>query len=159
MKTQLANNKTENITISQAGILMETILRQNYLQFDKFYQPHKAVAMGSPTSGLVAEMILQNYEQHLKKNIPDSNKIIFYNRYVNDIIIIYDTKHTNMNDIQNYVDKIHLELQFKATDEIDNTISFLDLLITRGQNKLSINIYRKPTTTDTTIHYKFNYSL
>jgi hypothetical protein len=52
---------------------------------------------------------------------------------------------------------IHKGLQFKATEETDNSISFLDLLITRASNKLSINIYRKPTTTDTTIHYKSNH--
>ena len=109
--------------------------------------------MGSPISGLIAEIFLQNYEQHLKKNIPDSNKIIFYNRYVDDIIIIYDTKHTNMNDIQNYVDKIHLELQFKATDEIDNTISFLDLLITRGK-KQAVNKHISKT-----YHYRYNNTL
>jgi hypothetical protein len=41
-----------------------------------------------------------------------------------------------MNDIQNYMDTIHPELQFKATDKIDNTISFLDLLITRGKKQI-----------------------
>jgi hypothetical protein len=138
------------LSISQAIILLETILKQNYLQSnDKFYQPHKGVAMGSPISGLITEIFLQNYEQHIFKNNLDSNKIIFYNRYVDDILIIYDTNHTNMNNIQDYMNKIHKEILFKATDEIDNTISFLDL-ITREQNKLSINIYRKPTTTDKT---------
>jgi hypothetical protein len=57
------------------------------------------------------------------------------------------------------MDKIHLDLQFKATYVIDNTINFLDLLITRDKSKLPINIYRKPTTTDTTIHYKSNHPL
>jgi hypothetical protein len=63
-----------------------------------------------------------------------------------------------MNDIQDFMNKIHKELQYKATDEKDNTITFLDLLITREQTKLSINIYQKPTTTDT-IHFKSNHPL
>jgi hypothetical protein len=115
--------------------------------------------MGSPISGLIAEISIQNYEQHVVKNILDSNKIIFYNRYVDYIIIIYDNNHTNANDIENYMNTIHKDLKFKATDEIDKIISFLDLQITRNQNKLTIDIYRKPTTTDTTIHYKFNHPL
>jgi hypothetical protein len=78
MKTQLTNNKTDNKTIAQAGILLETILRQNYLQFDnKFFQPHKDVAMGSSIPGLVAEMFLQHHEKLLMKNILDTKKIIF----------------------------------------------------------------------------------
>jgi hypothetical protein len=31
--------------------------------------------MGSPISGLMAEIFLQNYEQHITKNALDSNKI------------------------------------------------------------------------------------
>jgi predicted RND superfamily exporter protein len=119
------------------------------LQFKKICQPYKSVAMGSHISGLMAEIFLQNYEQYIVKNILDSNKINFYNRYVDDIIIIFDNNHTNANDILNYMNKVHKDLQFKATEEIDNTISFLDLLITRNHNKLLMDIYRKPTTTDT----------
>lgn len=55
------------------------------------------------------------------------------------------------------MNKIHKDLQFKATEEVDNKISFLDLLINRKNSSLSIDIYRKPTTTDTTIHYKSNH--
>ena len=45
------------------------------------------------------------------------------------------------------------------TDEENNTINFLDLTITRKHKKLDINIYRKPTTTDTTIHYKSSHPI
>ena len=115
--------------------------------------------MGSPISGLMAEIFLQHYEEQLIKGTIDSTKIIFYNRYVDNILIIYDQNQINKDDIQNYINKIHPDLKFKATDEIDSTINFLDLLITRRQNKLDINIYRKTTTTDTTIHYKSNHPL
>jgi hypothetical protein len=89
MKTLLPIRKIDNITITQAVTLLDTILRQNYLKSDnKFYQPQKGVAMGSPISGLMAEIFLQNYEQKLMKDTLDSKKIIFYNRSVDDIIII-----------------------------------------------------------------------
>lgn len=54
---------------------------------------------------------------------------------------------------------IHKGLQFKTTEETNGSISFLDLMITRAHNTFSINIYRKPTTTDLTIHYKSNHPL
>jgi hypothetical protein len=115
--------------------------------------------MGSPISGLMAEIFLQNYEQHIIKNALDSNKITFYNRYVDDILLFFYNNHTNVNDISNYLNKVHQDLHYKATDDIENTINFLDLLITRNLNKLIIDIYRKPTTTNTTIHYKPNHPL
>ena len=158
MKTQLNKNKINKDTIAQAALMLDTILIQNYLKFNnKFFQPHKGVAMGSPISGLVAEIFLQHHK--LLKSIIDIKKIIFYNRYVDDVIIIYDERLTNSNEILNYMDNIHPELHFKVTDEENNNISFLDLLITKENNRLSINIYRKPTATDTTIHYRSNHPM
>ena len=115
--------------------------------------------MGSPTSALVAEILLQHYEDNLLKNILDNSNIIYYYRYVDDIRIIYDHSKTNRNEIERYINSIHHELKFTATDELNNTINFLDITITRKKTKLDINIYRKPTTTDTTIHYTSNHPI
>lgn len=38
---------------------------------------------------------LQHYEDNLIKNILDSSNITYYNRYVDDILIIYDQNKTN----------------------------------------------------------------
>jgi hypothetical protein len=42
-------------------------------------------------------------------------------------------------------------MKFTIKKETDNKICFLDVSITRNDNSLSFNIYRKPTTTDTII--------
>jgi hypothetical protein len=68
MKTLLAIRKTDNITITQAVTLLDTILRQNYLKPNtKFYQPQKGVSMELPILGLIAGIFLQIYEQQLIK--------------------------------------------------------------------------------------------
>jgi hypothetical protein len=156
----MTKNMIDNTTVTQTITLLDTILSQNYLMFDnKYYQPNKGVAMGSPISALVAEILLQHYEENLLKNILDNSNIIYYNRYVDDILIIYDHSKTNNNEIEHYINNIHPELIFTATDELNNSINFLDLKITRKQKELDINIYRKPTTTDTTIHYTSNHPI
>jgi hypothetical protein len=127
---------------------------QNYFQFDnKFFQPNKGIAMGSPISDTEAEILLQYYKDSLVKNNLENTNIKFYNRYVDDILIIYDEQKTTADTILSYMNTTHNHLKFKHTDEENQTISFLDLLITRNQDHLNINIYQKPTTTDTTIHY------
>jgi hypothetical protein len=73
--------------------------------------------------------------------------------YVDDVLIIYNTDHNSPENISHQINMIHPNLSFTPTYEENNTISFLDLLITRNNNTLDINIYRKPTTTDTTINY------
>lgn len=113
--------------------------------------------MGSPISGLIAEIFLQQHENNIIKNILDTNNIRLHNRYDDDILIIYDNSRTNPIEISGYMNNIHPALQFKPTTEANNSIYFLDLTITRQHNKLTLNIYRKTTTTDTTIHYNSNH--
>jgi hypothetical protein len=115
--------------------------------------------MGSPLSGLVAEIFLQYYEQSIVKNCLENNKIMFYNRCVDDILIIYDNNRINTEEINKYMNNIHNHMEFKMTDEENCTVSFLDLQIKRTQNQLLINIYQKPTTTATTVYYNSNHPM
>jgi hypothetical protein len=63
-KNLLNNIKIDNTLITQICILLDTILKQNNLQFNnKLYQPNKGVAMGSPISGLMTEIFSQYHEQ------------------------------------------------------------------------------------------------
>jgi hypothetical protein len=48
-------------------------------------------------------------------------------------------------------------LKFTPTHEHNNTINFLDLIIIRHPSKIEIDIYRKPSTNDTTINYTSNH--
>jgi hypothetical protein len=46
--------------------------------------------MGSPLSGIIAEIFLQNLEQLRLKHALESKTIIYYTRYVYDIFLIYN---------------------------------------------------------------------
>jgi hypothetical protein len=141
-------------TINQICNMLGTILRQNYFAIqDNCYQPDKDVAMGSPLSGTVAEIVLQHLEGIHTKPLLDSKNIIFYSRYVDDIIIIYYANHANPETIIRHANSIHNNVHLTPTLEADNQISFLDLLIIRKAQQLEIDVFRKPTTTDTTINY------
>jgi hypothetical protein len=47
--------------------------------------------MGSPVSGLVAKIYLQHFEDMMKHSV-ENGEITYYNRYVDDIVIIFDCK-------------------------------------------------------------------
>jgi hypothetical protein len=76
-------------------------------------------------------------------------KVMFYTRYVDDILMIYSAKHTAPETIHNLINKTHPKLQFMPTHEHNNSISSLDLPQIRQPEKIEIDIFRKPTTTDT----------
>jgi hypothetical protein len=75
------------------------------------------------------------------------------------IFLIYDSTHTNPDNIVHYIDIIHSNIQLSPTLESNNTVNFLDLSITRNPTHLSIGICLKPTTTDTTITFLSNHPL
>jgi hypothetical protein len=83
----------------------------------------------------------------------ESKDITLYTRYVDDILIIYDSSSATPNAITQYADAIHNSLQFSPTPENAGQINFLDLTITRKTTNLEVDIFRKPTTTNTTINY------
>jgi len=94
-KTLISKHNNEQTT-NQITMLLETILKQNYLSFQgNIYQPTKGVSMGSPISGIMAEIFLQHIENTQLKQIIDTNTIILYTRYVDDILIIYDNRKTS----------------------------------------------------------------
>ena len=77
---------------------------------------------------------------------------------MDDILIIYDASRTNLDGITQYAGSIHHSLQFNHMLESYDRINFLDLSIISKPPQIEIDIFRKPKTTDTTIHYLSNHS-
>ena len=84
-------------------------------------------------------------------------QIIFYTRYVDDVLMIYNTKYTFPETIHQHINNIHFNLLFTPSHENNNSLCLLDLLLIRQPDKIEIDVYRKSTTTDTTINYTSNY--
>ena len=138
-------------TTTQTLTLLETFLQQNYFSFqNNTYQPEKGISI----SNTFAEIFLQHLENTHLKHILESKHIILYTRY--DILMIYNTKYITPETIHQHINKTHSNLQFTPSHEHKNNISFLDLLLIRQLDKIEIDIYRKPTTTNTTINYTSN---
>jgi len=110
--------------------------------------------MGSPISSLIAKIFLQHYEDANVKQLLDMKNIALYVRYVDDIVVIYDTTKINLHTINTYINKIHNNIRINPTYEEHNSIAFLDLTIT-----LEVDIYRKPNTTHTIINFLSNHPI
>jgi hypothetical protein len=148
----LENNNTQILT------LLKVTLSQNYFIFQhKIYQPEQGISMGSPISSSIAEIFLQHYEDKHIKQLLDTKNIVLYTRYVDDILTIYDTTRIHPHAINTHINQIHDNIKLNPTHENHRSVNFLDLTITRKQTNLEIDIYRKPTTTDTTINFLSNH--
>jgi hypothetical protein len=107
----------------------------------------------------MAEIFIQHLENAHINHLLESKGITFYSRYLDDILIIYDSLYTNTNTILQYDDEIHKNLPLNPTPENARQINFLDILIKRKTTYLEMEIFRKHTTTNTTINYFSNHPL
>jgi hypothetical protein len=69
------------------------------------------------------------------------------------ILIIYDNTKIDTNTITQHLKNFNNNLIFTPTLEENNITHYLDLTIQRTAHGLQLGIYRKPTNTDTTIHF------
>jgi hypothetical protein len=150
-KQLLKGNNTDDQHIKEVINILKTILNQNYFQYNrKFYKPKTGITMGCPLSGTIAEIFIQHLEQQTLKHTLESQAIIYYTRYVDDIFIIYNQNKITPEQILEQFNKQHKALQFTITEE-NKQIPYLDLNITNKLGTVGIGIYRKPTMTDIVI--------
>jgi hypothetical protein len=113
--------------------------------------------MGAPSSGLIAEIFLQHIERSQLTYLTHKHNIINYCRYMDDIILIFDSNHSNTQKILNDFNSLHPKLLFTAETEKDHTLNFLDISILRTPTNMRTAIFRKPTFTDTIIPFTSNH--
>jgi hypothetical protein len=139
MKTRV--NKDYQYEIIQ---ILKTVLEHNYFQINEYYKQTDGLAMGAPTSAVIAETYMEHTQIY---PILTKQQIVAYSRYV-DILIIYDEKKTNKIHTLNEFNKLQPTINFTLEKEQQESISFLDITIHCKHNNLQFSIYRKPTQTD-----------
>jgi len=115
--------------------------------------------MGSPISSTKTEIYLQFLEEIFIKQWLESKETIYWKRYVDDILIIFDQNKTDGRTVMTHMNNIDKHLEFKLSEEENNIINYLDLSIHRNTNNIDIGIYRKPVHTDVIIQFPSNHSL
>jgi len=73
--------------------------------------------MDSPISSTIGENYIQFLKELYVKQWLDSRQILYYKRYVDDILIIYNQDKTKEQDILNHAINIDKHLQFKMSTE------------------------------------------
>ena len=91
----------------------------------------EGLAVGAPISGLIAEFFLQNLENIHLAHLTEKYKIAGHFCYVDDILLIYDPDHTNIQDITNDFNSLHPNMKFTTELETNNKLNYLDITIHR----------------------------
>jgi hypothetical protein len=136
----------------------DTITKKNYFSNNgKILIQQEGLAMGAPTSGIIAVFFLQHLEDTHLSHLLQKHNIAGYFRYVDDILIIYDSLLTDIDSIRDSFNTVHPNMKFTAETESNNRLNFLDITIHRTPSNWVTSIHRKHTFTDTLIPYSSNH--
>ena len=119
---------------------------------DGYYQQIDGLSMGNPISATLANISLVFHENKWLNECPMDCKPIYYRRYVDDTFLIFDDE-SKIDKFFQYINNQHTKIRFTIEKERNHQIPFLDVLVTKENNHLSTEVYRKPTYTGLGTHF------
>lgn len=131
--------------------LLSFCLTSGYFQFEgDSYIQLEGVAMGSPISPIVADIVMQRALESIMSNSP--LRIIFIKKYVDDLLVAI-----HVDDVQHVLEKFndfHPRIQFTLEEEVENKLPYLDMLLHRSPDGLIKSVwYSKPCSSQRMLNY------
>ena len=119
--------------------------------------------MGSPLAPVLANLFMGHHEKCWLNSFPNSNVLLFYRRYVDDIFCIFDSEQEAVLFFD-FINTRHPNISFTMEKENNHIISFLDVLINNNSTDSPVtSIYHKKTYTGLLLNFfsftSFSYKL
>ncbi|XP_058816886.1 uncharacterized protein LOC131680184 [Topomyia yanbarensis] len=125
---------------------MKTVLEASFFQYDgKYYDQIFGVPMGSPLSPVVANIVMERLEREAIERLKQKNiSLVVYRRYVDDCFLV--GKENEIDAVIQEFEKDHNSIKFTVEKEENESIRFLDLLLTRREERIDKKWLPKQTT-------------
>jgi hypothetical protein len=108
--------------------------------------------MGPPTSAIIAEIFIQFFKHTAIYKILEKHQIFDYYIYADDILIMYNSERINIHNTLQEFNTLRPKLNFTLENESHGKLIYIDITINKQHKKVTSEISRKPTTTDTILH-------
>ena len=100
--------------------------------------------MGSPLRPSFTNGFLAHYEQIWLNDRPDEFKPVYYKKYVGNIFVLFRSPH-HLEKFNEYLNTKHANIKFTSEKEVNGSLPFLDVLISRNKKGFTTTVYHKPT--------------
>ena len=109
--------------------------------------------MASPLAPVLAN-IFMGFHKSMWLNEYNLNKLRFYSRYVNDILVALDNEQGSLISL-NFLDNRHPNIEFTIEKQNNHSIAVLDVFISGINNQnLTLETYHKSTYTGLILNFK-----
>ncbi|XP_023232189.1 uncharacterized protein LOC111632068 [Centruroides sculpturatus] len=116
----------------------------------KYYRQRDGIAMGSVIGPKLADICMASIDE----KIFQYQGIVFYTRYVDDILVLYDSNNVTAENIKDYANSLNKNIKFTYEEEKNYEINYLDVIITRKNETLLFRKYEKICNNNKVINYK-----
>ena len=148
IKELLEKELSDRTPLSPKNVLdlLEFLVRTTFFIFNgTYYQQTEGVAMGGPSSSIVAEIYMEATEKTALTTTSHLPKV--WERHADDVISII--RNSNLHDFFQHINSLHPKTKFTMETEQNSQLPFLDTLIQRNSdNIVSVRVYRKPAHRD-----------
>ena len=132
------------------------VLDLKFVFNEKFYKQKFGLSMGNPLSPVLSNIYMEFFEKNLLTKIK-YNSIVWY-RYIDDILCLWP-ENENLNEFLDKLNNLANTIKFTVEIEKQKSLSFLDVLIYRETNNIfKFDVYRKPTSNNSFIHFYSGHS-
>lgn len=160
LKNDLTTNPNlEKNCLGDIVKLTQISMNQSYFEYEgEYFKQQDGLAMGSPLSGLLADIFMHDLETKkiINDNNPFKNQIIYWYRYVDDIICLLKGDEGDCRGLLDYLNNLSQNITF-TIEAKEKEIHFLDISISNKSGKHEFGIFRKPTQSDLIIPASSNH--
>ena len=121
---------------------------------NRFYQQKEGAAIGNPLSPVVANIYMEHFEALAIESARLKPATWLCN--VDDTFVVWNEGRDKLQDFLEHLNTIRPSIQFTMELKEDGKLPFLDVLVTRGAERLT-KVYRKAIHTDRYIHFTSNH--
>ena len=126
--------------------LMKLVLNRNYFKFENsYYLQCQGVSMGSPCSPNFANLFMGKFEEDfVYNNNPFSTLLRCWYRFIDDVFCIFTGSFEQLQEFKVYISSRMPTIKF-TLEHSQQSISFLDVMVTKKSEQLDTKVYRKET--------------
>ena len=142
-KVYKENKIKTNMSREEFRTLLELCTKIMHFSFNnKIYKQTNGVAMGSPLGPVIANIFMVHLEETMIPQL--STKMSSWYRFVDDTFTFI--KDGEIDSVEEALNRFHEDIKFTYESESENTISFLDVSVTRkSDGTFDTAVYRKKT--------------
>ena len=136
--------------------MLRLCVTDNTFVFDgKVYTQIDGVAMGNSLGPILADIYMAHHEKTAFLNDVWDFSPVFYRRYVDDTFCLFKER-SHVQLFLDFINKVDESIQFDVEHEHYSSLSFLDTVVTRDNNKAYPDISNKVKATNKGLIYNFN---